>query len=167
MLLGCSLGFLSPFSTAITLVALGTSLPDTFASKSAAVMDSCADNSIGNVTGSNSVNVFLGLGLPWLIGAIAWSIKAPKPGGTWYLKYPKEAVVYPGGRFIVKSDGLGISVLAFSLCSITCIGTLALRRRFLGYELGGNKKTCYATSAFFVALWVVYLVVSISNDMSS
>ena len=58
--------------TAITFVALGTSLPDLFASKQAATMDDTADNSIGNVTGSNSVNVFLGLGLPWLIAAIYW-----------------------------------------------------------------------------------------------
>ena len=38
-------------------------------------MDDTADNSIGNVTGSNSVNVFLGLGLPWLIAAIYWTAK--------------------------------------------------------------------------------------------
>ena len=41
--------------TAITLVALGTSLPDTFASKAAARSDDDADASIGNVTGSNAV----------------------------------------------------------------------------------------------------------------
>ena len=56
--------------SAITFVALGTSLPDTFASKSAAVAERTADNAIGNVTGSNSVNVFLGLGLPWMIASI-------------------------------------------------------------------------------------------------
>ena len=56
--------------TAITFVALGTSLPDTFASKAAAVGEKYADNAIGNITGSNSVNVFLGLGLPWVIAAI-------------------------------------------------------------------------------------------------
>ena len=54
---------------AITFVALGTSLPDTFASKAAAANEKNADNAIGNVTGSNSVNVFLGLGLPWVIAA--------------------------------------------------------------------------------------------------
>merc|ERR1719359_2372147 len=58
--------------TCITFVALGTSLPDTFASKSAAIQDEHADASIGNVTGSNSVNVFLGLGLPWTMGALYW-----------------------------------------------------------------------------------------------
>lgn len=33
-------------------------------------MERTADNSVGNVTGSNSVNVFLGLGLPWTMAAI-------------------------------------------------------------------------------------------------
>merc|ERR1719230_979114 len=70
-LFGCCAGLLDPI-TAITFVALGTSLPDTFASKTAAVQDPYADASIGNVTGSNSVNVFLGLGLPWLIGGVYW-----------------------------------------------------------------------------------------------
>jgi solute carrier family 8 (sodium/calcium exchanger) len=51
-------------------VALGTSLPDLFASRAAAMNEKYADNAIGNVTGSNSVNVFLGLGLPWLIASI-------------------------------------------------------------------------------------------------
>ena len=64
-----------PKVTAITFVALGTSLPDTFASKAAAVNEKSADNAIGNVTGSNSVNVFLGLGVPWVIASIYWAIK--------------------------------------------------------------------------------------------
>ena len=70
-LFGCVIGC-PPAITAITFVALGTSLPDTFASMAAAVGDATADASIGNVTGSNSVNVFLGLGMPWTIAAIYW-----------------------------------------------------------------------------------------------
>lgn len=67
-LLGCV--FNMPDSvTAITLVALGTSLPDTFASMTAAKSSEYADSAVGNVTGSNSVNVFLGLGLPWVIAS--------------------------------------------------------------------------------------------------
>jgi len=64
--LGCVLNIRESV-TAITLVALGTSLPDTFASMTAARTSEYADASIGNITGSNSVNVFLGLGLPWAI----------------------------------------------------------------------------------------------------
>ena len=53
-LLGCALG-ISDSLTAITFVALGTSLPDTFASKQAVEDSPNADAAIGNVTGSNSV----------------------------------------------------------------------------------------------------------------
>lgn len=67
-LLGCVLS-IPPAITAITLVALGTSVPDTFASVTAAQGSEYADSAVGNVTGSNSVNIFLGLGLPWVICA--------------------------------------------------------------------------------------------------
>ena len=72
--LGCVLGIKASV-TAITLVSLGTSVPDTFASKQAAQQSQYADSAIGNVTGSNSVNVFLGLGLPWIIGTIYYKAK--------------------------------------------------------------------------------------------
>lgn len=47
---------------------------DTFASKVAAIQDKYADASVGNVTGSNAVNVFLGIGVAWTIAAVyhAW-----------------------------------------------------------------------------------------------
>jgi solute carrier family 8 (sodium/calcium exchanger) len=82
-LFGCVMG-VKPSITAITFVALGTSLPDTFASMAAAQAEKYADAAVGNVTGSNSVNVFLGLGLPWVI-AVAWSAgftPAKGPGGA-------------------------------------------------------------------------------------
>ena len=50
-------------------------MPDLFASKTAAIAEETADDSVGNVTGSNSVNVFLGLGLPWLMACIAQAAK--------------------------------------------------------------------------------------------
>jgi solute carrier family 8 (sodium/calcium exchanger) len=39
------------FLIRITFVALGTSLPDLFASKTAATQEKYADNAVGNVTG--------------------------------------------------------------------------------------------------------------------
>jgi solute carrier family 8 (sodium/calcium exchanger) len=50
-----------------------SSFLDTFASKVAAIQDDCADASVGNVTGSNAVNVFLGIGIAWSLAAIYWS----------------------------------------------------------------------------------------------
>lgn len=78
---GCLIG-LKAEVTAITFVALGTSLPDLFASKCAAISEKYADAAVGNVTGSNSVNVFLGLGTPWLIACIYHTVKV-----TYKLKY--------------------------------------------------------------------------------
>jgi solute carrier family 8 (sodium/calcium exchanger) len=58
---GCILNIPDPI-TAITLVAVGTSVPDTFASMIAAKNEPNADAALTNVTGSNAVNIFLGLG---------------------------------------------------------------------------------------------------------
>jgi solute carrier family 8 (sodium/calcium exchanger) len=106
-LFGCVIG-LKNSATAITFVALGTSLPDTFASKQAAMQSKYADSAIGNVTGSNSVNIFLGLGIPWLIGSIYHIIN--------------------GGTFKVNTEGLSFSVILFLCTSITCIIVLMIRR---------------------------------------
>eukprot|EP00057_Strongylocentrotus_purpuratus_P018304 XP_011672778.1 PREDICTED: sodium/calcium exchanger 3 isoform X3 [Strongylocentrotus purpuratus] len=139
---GCLIGLLAPV-TAITFVALGTSLPDTFASKTAAVNEATADNSIGNVTGSNSVNVFLGLGLPWLIAAIYWGAK--------------------DDTFAVPAGGLAFSVATYTICAIMCV-ILLMIRRYVGFfgksELGGPKIGRYISAAFLITLWMLYIILS-------
>ena len=104
-LLGCVVG-LKPSVVAITFVALGTSLPDTFASKAAAVGDATADAAVGNVTGSNAVNVFLGLGISWLVGAVYWGRAGASP--EWMARYPEIAQKY-GVRL---GDPVGLAVPA-------------------------------------------------------
>merc|ERR1711904_752862 len=163
-LLGCTMGVPDAI-TAITFVALGTSLPDTFASKAAAEQDPYADASVGNVTGSNSVNVFLGLGLPWMIGAFKWKFggatqdwKDKYTGKSWlegWVEKPDDAI------FVVEAGGLSFSVVVFSITAIVCIGLLGLRRIFAGGELGGPTALKYASSAFLVMLWFFYLGMSI------
>ncbi|XP_069978555.1 sodium/calcium exchanger Calx isoform X7 [Penaeus vannamei] len=137
---GCLVG-LKNSVTAITFVALGTSLPDTFASKTAAVQEKYADNAVGNVTGSNSVNVFLGLGAPWLIAAIVNKIR--------------------GKVFFVPAGNLGFSVGVFTGLCILCIGLLLLRR-FLGVfgkaELGGNVPMKYVSGAIMISFWLIYVL---------
>lgn len=81
---GCLIG-LKPDVVAITFVALGTSLPDLFASRTAATIERHADNAIGNVTGSNAVNVFMGLGVSWTIAAIYWSAQVINASGNYML----------------------------------------------------------------------------------
>lgn len=165
-LLGCAMGISDPI-TAITFVALGTSLPDTFASKTAAQQDPYADASIGNVTGSNSVNVFLGLGLPWMIGAFYWSAEGPT--GAWKEKYGSILTTdegafiadrYSDGGFVVKAGALSFSVIVFTICALVCIAWLVARRKLFGGELGGADGPKYATAGFFVTLWFLYVGIS-------
>lgn len=139
---GCLIG-LKDSVTAITFVALGTSLPDLFASKQAAIMEKTADNSIGNVTGSNSVNVFLGLGLPWVIAAIYWEAQ--------------------GKRFEVQAGSLSFSVIIYTICACICIALLMVRRYvpvFGRAELGGPFAFKLMTFIILVVLWVLYILLS-------
>ncbi|XP_052783919.1 sodium/calcium exchanger 1-like isoform X2 [Mya arenaria] len=140
---GCLVG-LGDLITAITFVALGTSMPDTFASRQAAINEKFADSSIGNVNGSNAVNVFLGLGLPWLIATIYWAAKG-------------EVFAYP-------SDSLGFSVVLYLSTAVVTILILLMRRRipslFGGVELGGPVPGKYACSGVLVTLWIFYVVMS-------
>lgn len=139
---GCLIG-LKDAVTSITFVALGTSLPDTFASKIAAQNEKTADNAIGNITGSNSVNIFLGLGLPWVFATIYWGIK--------------------GLPFTVKSGSLTFSVLIFTICSGVCFTVLFLRRYMSWFgkgELGGPTMPKYMTTGLYFTLWLIYIVLS-------
>lgn len=138
-LFGCVIG-LKQSVTAISFVALGTSLPDTFASKTAAEQSKHADAAIGNITGSNAVNVFLGLGLPWMIASIYYEAKDEDFG--------------------VPAEGLAFSVVLFLICSTTCLITLVIRRFTVKGELGGNVIVKWLTCAFFVTLWFIYLSMS-------
>merc|ERR1712198_203846 len=138
--LGCFI-YLKDCVNAIAFVALGTSVPDTFASKTAAIEDETADNSVGNVTGSNAVNVFLGIGIAWTMAAIYWEAQ--------------------GEVFRVPVGSLGFSVTVFCIEALLAILILLARRSpVVGGELGGPKffKTC--SSAAFVFFWCFYVAIS-------
>lgn len=55
---------------AITLVAFGTSLPDTLSARALTKLEKTADGPIVHITGSISVNVLMGVSMPWLVAAI-------------------------------------------------------------------------------------------------
>uniref|UniRef100_H3D8J9 Calx-beta domain-containing protein n=1 Tax=Tetraodon nigroviridis TaxID=99883 RepID=H3D8J9_TETNG len=138
---GCTIG-LKDSVTAVVFVALGTSVPDTFASKVAAIQDQYADASIGNVTGSNAVNVFLGIGVAWTIAAVAWRTK--------------------GQTFKVDPGNLAFSVGLFTALALVCVTTLLYRRRasVAGGELGGPRTCKVLTSILFVSLWLIYILLA-------
>ncbi|XP_041796080.1 sodium/calcium exchanger 2b isoform X7 [Chelmon rostratus] len=137
---GCTVG-LRDTVTAVVFVALGTSIPDTFASKVAAIQDQHADASVGNVTGSNAVNVFLGIGVAWSVAAIYWRIK--------------------GKEFMVDPGSLAFSVTLFTIFAFICMAVLLFRRRpSIGGELGGPKVARLLTSLLFLGLWFLYILFS-------
>uniref|UniRef100_A0A8D3CB52 Solute carrier family 8 member 4b n=1 Tax=Scophthalmus maximus TaxID=52904 RepID=A0A8D3CB52_SCOMX len=138
---GCTIG-LKDSVTAVVFVALGTSVPDTFASKVAAIQDQYADASIGNVTGSNAVNVFLGIGVAWTIAAVAWRTR--------------------GKPFKVDPGNLAFSVTVFTTMAVFCVFTLLYRRRatVAGGELGGPRTCKLVTSLMFVSLWLIYIMLA-------
>lgn len=141
--------------TAIIVVATGTSLPDLFASKSAALADEFADASIVNVTGSNSVNVFLGIGITWTISAIYWTAK----GATdkWKLKYPEHALKHPNGGFIVKTGTLVYTVAVFNAITVMAVCTLRLKRKLFGGELGGPLFVKVGSAVILLSFWGTYI----------
>uniref|UniRef100_H2UAN9 Solute carrier family 8 member 1b n=1 Tax=Takifugu rubripes TaxID=31033 RepID=H2UAN9_TAKRU len=137
---GCTVG-LKDSVTAVVFVALGTSVPDTFASKVAAIQDQYADASIGNVTGSNAVNVFLGIGVAWSIAAIYHNSQ--------------------GRDFKVNPGTLAFSVTLFTIFAFISVATLMYRRRpEIGGELGGPRTPKVLTTMLFVSLWLLYILFS-------
>ena len=154
-LFGCIVGLKNEV-TAITFVALGTSLPDAFASRTAAQQEPNADAAITNVTGSNSVNVFLGLGVSWTIASVYWAVNPPTQ--RWLDEVPAHIQeLYPTGCFYVKAGSLGFSVIVFSSVSAIAFIVLHLQRRS-GGELGGPRRWYMAVG--FCLLWMVYIVLS-------
>jgi solute carrier family 8 (sodium/calcium exchanger) len=159
MLFGCCLGLPNEI-TAITFVALGTSLPDTFASRSAAMQDPYADASITNITGSNSVNVFLGLGLPWTFAAVYWAANGPNDEYREKIPLDIQADWAPDAIYVLEADSLGFSVGVFTAAAIAAIAALWVRRGLYKGELGGPKVPKIATTVFLVFLWCGYIAAS-------
>lgn len=95
---------------------------------------------MGNVTGSNSVNVFLGLGLPWLIATIYHKVKNDS-----------DYAVPPGD--------LTFSVMVFLACSVVCFIILGVRRCVIGGELGGPKGSRNLSGAILIGLWLLYVTI--------
>ncbi|KAK6028359.1 Calx-beta domain protein [Ostertagia ostertagi] len=136
---GCTVG-MKDAVTAISLVAMGTSThlrrrrrPYRTAGLTALLAMS---------TGSNAVNVFLGIGIAWAIAACvhAWN----------------------GTRFMVQTGSLAFSVTMFIIGSVICIAVLQYRRfsKTIAGELGGPVRLKYISSAVFVLVWIAYLTLS-------
>ena len=89
------------------------------------------------------MNVFLGLGLPWVIAVIyeQYINQNNKTNGTY--RYPAK--------------GLDLSVLLFLICSLVGIAILVLRRIVVKGELGGSPGGRTISAIFFTSLWIFYI----------
>nr|GMD64003.1 pentatricopeptide repeat-containing protein At3g62890 [Ipomoea batatas] len=133
---------INPYVIAFTALAAGTSWPDLVASKIAAERQLTADSAIANITCSNSVNIYVGIGIPWLIDTL----------------YNYFAFNEP--LRIQNAKGLSFSLLIFFATSVGCIGVLVFRRVTLGAELGGPRIWAWVTSVFFMLLWLTFVTLS-------
>lgn len=127
--------------TAITLVALGTTLPDILGAGMVTRNEEHADGALIHISGSIAVNVLIGVGVPWFVAALYHFKK--------------------GSEFIVESTGLEFSVLLFAIAVIIAALILTVRRHTPQCgraELGGPMKTRYLTVGIFVTLWLLYLL---------
>jgi len=139
-MLGCAMG-LSDLMTGMSIVALGTSLPDTFASQYAAIHDEGADAAIGNIMGSNTINVLLGLGIPWTISSIYYKLTDGTP-------------------YYVIAGSLGFAVMIFFILAAVAIGILLYRRQ-QGGELGAMTRNMQLTLfSIFIGIWMIFLMLS-------
>lgn len=140
-LISCVTG-INSYVIAFTALAGGTSWPDLVASKIAAERQTTADSAIANITCSNSVNIYIGIGIPWLID-------------TAY-----NFIAYREPLRINNAEGLSFSLLVFLCTSVGCITVLVYRRLTLGAELGGPRLWAWVTCVYFMLLWIIFVVLS-------
>ncbi len=89
--------------------------------------------------GSNSVNIFLGLGIPWVIAT-----------GYYHAK---------NAPYVVAAGALGFSIMLFAIFAVVGIGAMAFCRR-QGGELGGSKLGQILQFIFYISLWLGFLLIS-------
>ncbi|CAJ1451349.1 unnamed protein product [Effrenium voratum] len=139
------------------------------ASRTAAMSDDTADNSIGNITGSNAVNVLLGMGISWTLGAVYWSTSGVTDDWKSHLttsgSYEQLYLASnPAGGFIVTAGAISFSVSAFAVLAIFCVILLFARRQHYGGELGGPKAAQRRDSFLCFLLWVMFITANIVYD---
>lgn len=140
---GCVIG-LDDTVTGVTLVALGTSLPEIVGASFAARGETEADGCLSHIMGRIAVTVLVGVGLPWLVAA----------GYHFY----NDSVLS------VRAEGLELSVLMYSVVAVIAFILLFLRRRlkFFGAgEIGGPLNGRYISVAILLTLWVAYMVCTV------
>ena len=127
--------------TAITLVALGITLPDMLASRIAAKNEKNADAAIGHISGASAINVFFGIGLAWTLAAV------------------KNAI--DGNELHIREGSIGYTLTIYFAFAVMAIAILMIRRfSLIGGELGGPLVGRIATVMLFFTFWISYVSMS-------
>ena len=100
------------------------------------------------------MNVFLGLGMPWVIATAIESAKYDGPNGHNGPDFKYEGLFVPAAS-------LGFSVFVFCCLALLCIIFLFVRRLKIGGELGGPYNTRVASCVLLVCFWTIYIILSI------
>ena len=72
-------------------------------------------------------------------------------------------VYFQGSKFLMNDESLPFSVLIFTICAISTLALLMIRRS-LGFfgnaELGGPTVPKTISSVIFVTFWIIYVVMA-------
>jgi len=103
----------------------------------------------------------------WAINGLdqSWVDRFGPNGLDW--KYFEEYKNNPYRGFRVSSDGLGVSVIVFTVCAILTLSLILVRRFVLNAELGGNKMLANLSAGFLVMLWFIYILFCVLLEPST
>ena len=118
----------------------------------------------GNVTSpwssewSNAVNVFLGLGLPWMLSSIYWTARGERSCDLDGGKCPD--LIGDTKGFYLPAGDLSFSVIVFVILAVTSLIILLLRNSFCDGALGGKPAFKKPTACLFVCFWLIYIILA-------
>ncbi|XP_050540521.1 sodium/calcium exchanger 3-like isoform X2 [Daktulosphaira vitifoliae] len=141
-ILGCLIG-LDDVITAITIVALGMSLPDILGACIVTQVEENADEAMIHIAGSITIKVLMGVGLPWFIAALHH--------------------YFNNSNFLILTNEIDINVFVYCTVAILAIAVLIIRRnvKFFGRaELGGPQNGRLLTAFIFITLWLIYILIT-------
>lgn len=154
-----------PAVIGVCLVSVGLSLPSALASKAAALEESQADLAIIALVRNSAVNVLLGIGMPWTIGSIYWTVVGRS--AEWQARHSLSAgfdkLNDGGGKLVVLGMNLGYMAILCAIGIAVCFVLLFGRRNIHGGELGGSPFGRCCTSLLLVCFWFIFLWLSISR----
>ncbi|CDW75956.1 na ca-exchange isoform a [Stylonychia lemnae] len=130
-----------------TILAIGVSITDIFAlrrtaKKSPYIQGLCgSDQTLGYLLGSVCVNIYLGLGLPWLVAIVYVGVQEGQP------------------YIISEGEDIYFSTLILAIVLATIIGIQFIRRWKSGGEIG-SKNACEKNSFGLTVIlaWLVYTI---------